>query len=333
VSTRPEYGVFAGDDALSDFLTPDKNPPLPLVELPGRLNPLAGRDVRIFGKLMYLLPLLSIKSLPALNMLLDARARGKLQGVSSIVENSSGNTAFSIGVLAAAFGVSRVSAMVPWDIAPGKLDLLRLCGVEPRLIRGAADAPSGIAQAREAGRQPGWLNLGQYENPANPAAAEKWLAPEIWKQTDGKMSVFATGLGTTGTLVGVSRYLRGRKAPAKVVGVICDPHSAVPGVRSAATLREIAFPWREAADAIVEAGTRESFKKSLELCRIGLMGGPSSGFALVGLQRFLETEAAVGRLDALRNGDGEVLAVFVCADTPLPYLDKYSTHLDPADFA
>jgi cysteine synthase A len=145
--------------------------------------------------------------------------------------------------------------------------------------------------------------------------------------------VFVTGLGTTGTLVGMSRYFRGKKAAVKVVGVMCDAQSAVPGIRSEATLHEIAFPWRESADAIVEAGTRESFKKSLELCRVGLMGGPSSGLALCGLVRYLEKEAGAGRLDALRNDDGEVLTVFVCADTPLPYLDKYSTHLDPADFS
>jgi cysteine synthase len=328
-----EAGVFAGPDALRAFLNPENHPPLPLVELPDRLNPLRGQGVRIFGKLMYLLPLLSIKSLPALNMLLEAAGRGDLDERTSLVESSSGNTAFSMSVLAGLFGVTEVVAMVPWDIAPGKLDLLRLSGAEPHLVRAPSGPQSGISQAREAGRKAGWFNPGQYENPANPAAAEKWIAPEVWNQTRQRLRVFATGLGTTGTLVGVSRYFRGMNAPVRLVGVICDPESAVPGVRSEASLREIGFPWREAADAIVEARTRESFKKSLELCRVGLMAGPSSGFALAGLLRYLEGEAAAGRMDALRNGDGEVLAVFVCADTPLPYLDKYSTHLDPGDFA
>jgi cysteine synthase len=332
-ATRPDAGVFAGPDSLRDFLNPGNHPPLPLVELPDRLNPLRDRGVRIFGKLMYLLPLLSIKSLPALNMLLEAADRGDLDDVTTLVENSSGNTAFSIGVLAGLFGVSQVVAMVPWDIAPGKLDLLRLCGAEPRLVRAPAGPESGISQARAAGRREGWFNPGQYDNAANPAAAEKWLAPEIWSQTQQKLSVFATGLGTTGTLVGASRYFRRLGAPVKVVGVLCDPQSAVPGVRTEAALGEIGFPWRDAADAIVEAGTREAFKKSLDLCRVGLMGGPSSGFALAGLLRFLHSEAAAGRLDALRNGDGEVLTAFICADTPLPYLEKYSTHLDPADFS
>ena len=97
-------------------------------------------------------------------------------------------------------------------------------------------------------------------------------------------------------------------------------------------MREITHPWRESVDAVVEVGTRESFKRSLELCRRGLMAGPSSGFALAGLVRFLEARRAAGELDALRNEQGEVLATVVCADTPLPYLDKYSTHLDPSEF-
>lgn len=325
------HGVFEGPDAVRDFLDPDNHRELPLVELPDRLNPFRQQGVRIFAKLMYLLPLLSIKSLTAIGMLRKAEAAGHLKGVETIIEGSSGNTAFSLGILSGLFGVSRVVAMVPWDIAPGKLDLLRLCGVEPRLVRERAGSLSGIAQARESGKQPGWFNPGQYENEANPQAFEQWLAPEIWAQTDGKLTVFATGLGTTGTLVGASRFFRRTSPKVALVGAICGPNSAVPGVRSERSLREIAFPWREAADAIVEVETRESFKKSLELCRCGLMGGPSSGFALTGLLRFLrEREAAA--LDALRNDDGEVVAAFICADTPLPYLDKYSTHLDPSDF-
>jgi cysteine synthase len=326
--------VFQGPDAIRDLLDPENNAPLPLVELPDHLNPFAGQGVRLFAKLMYLLPLLSIKSLPARQMLLEAEASGELKDVHSLVESSSGNTAFSLGVLGSLFGMRSVVAMVPWDIAPGKLDLLRLCGVEPRLVRDAPGQSSGIDQAREAGRRPGWFAPSQYENDANPAASEKWIAPQIWAQTEGRLTVFATGLGTTGTLVGASRFFRRHKTQRSVaiVGVACAPNNAVPGVRSIARLREIALPWRESADAIVEVETRESFKKSLELCRAGLMGGPSSGFALAGLLKFLHSWKEEQSLDSLRNADGEVLATFVCADTPLPYLDKYSTHLDPSDF-
>ena len=123
--------VFAGPDALKQFLDPDSNPPLPLVELPEVLNPLAEHKVRIYAKLLYLLPLLNLKSLPVLKMLQEAS--GKLEGVHTIVENSSGNTAFSLASMARLYGIRSVRAIVPIDIAPGKLELLRLAGADVRL--------------------------------------------------------------------------------------------------------------------------------------------------------------------------------------------------------
>jgi len=325
-------GVFEGPGALTRFLNPENHPPIPLVELPDHLNPFRNSGVRIFGKLMYLLPLLNIKSLPAINMLLEAQAAGKLDGVNTIIESSSGNTVFSLGVAAKLFDIQRVIAILPWDIAPGKLDLLRLCGVEPRLNRSAVDQPTGIALARDEGKKPGCFNPAQYENDANPRAYEKWVLPQIWQQTEGRLTVFAAGLGTSGTLVGASRYFANNGSKVTLVGVICNQQSAVPGVRSEACLREVSLPWRTSADSVVEAGTKESFKQSLDLCRAGLMAGPSSGFALAGLLKFLENRERDSSLDPLRNEDGEVIATFICPDTPLPYLDKYSTHLDPSDF-
>jgi cysteine synthase A len=325
-------GVFHGPSAVKDFLDPSNNPPLPLVELPGSLNPYREFGVRIYAKLMYLLPLLTIKSLPALNMLMDGHCQGKLKDVDTIVENSSGNTALSLAVMARNFGIERVVAMVPWDIAPGKLELLRLCGVDPRLQREAAGELSGIELARKRGSEAGNFSPCQYENEANPAAYEKWMAPEIWEQTQNALSVFAVGLGTSGTLVGASRYFRRQPAKIAIVGVICKADNAVPGVRTAAKLKEVGFDWRGAADCIVEAGTKESFRYSLRMCRAGFMAGPSSGFALAGLLRYLERAKNEAGFDGLRNKDGEVYAVFICGDTPLPYLDKYSTHLDATDF-
>ena len=324
--------VFEGGTAVRDFLNPDNSPPVPLVELPDVLNPDRADGVRIFAKLMYLLPPLNLKSLPALNMLTEAEASGRLEGVHTLVEYSSGNTAFSLAVMAGLFGIPRTLSIVPWDLAPGKLEILRLVGVDPILKRDAPGEPSGIADARAMGEKPGHFNPGQYENAANPAAYERWVAPQIWKQTRGKLTVFAAGLGTTGTLVGAGSYFKRYGYKVSLVGGVCRSQEAVPGVRSLERLREVAFDWKGTADAMVEAGTRESFKKSLQLCRIGLMAGPSSGFALAALHRFLQARRVGSTMDLLRNDDGEVIAVFICGDTPFPYLDRYSTQLDPSDF-
>ena len=322
--------VFKGKNAIKDFLNPDCNPFLPLVELPESLNPFLKDKVRIYAKLMYFLPLLNIKSLPALNMLLEAEALGKLKGVNNIVENSSGNTVFSLAIIAKIFGIENVHAIVPFDIAPGKLEMLKLSGVKPILNKDVPGEPSGIEKAKEMGKQKGFFNPGQYENDANPKAMEKWMAPQIWEQTEGKISVFCAGLGTTGTVFGTGRYLKKKLPSITIVGVNSSADSAVPGVRTLNKLKEISFDWQSILDYRIEADTKESFKKSLELCQVGLLAGPSSGFALAGLLKFLSEQK--NNFDKLRNKEGEIVAVFICPDTPLPYLEKYSTHLDPSDF-
>lgn len=317
--------VFCGRDAIRRFLDPDFNPPLPLVELPEWLNPFENQRVRIFAKLMYLLPLLNLKSLPALNMLREAS--DKLDGVHTLVENSSGNTAFSLAIVARLFGIRSTRAIVPADIAPGKVELLRLAGAD---VRFASSDESGISLAKRMGERSGYLNLGQYSNPANIAAHAKWTAQQIWEQTEGKITVYCAGLGTTGTALGAVQFFREKASGATVVGVYCLPESAVPGVRSLERLEDVAFDWRSETPYQVGAGTSESYKRSLDLCRAGLMAGPSSGFALAGLLRFLGNQTD---LDQFRNSDGDVVAAFVCCDTPFPYLDKYSTILGPADFS
>ncbi len=335
VKTTPDtsaMNVFEGADSIRDFLNPENALPLPLVELPDRLNPFRADGVRIFAKMASLTPLLNIKALPVWNMLQEAESSGRLRDVHTLVENSSGNTALSLAVMAGLFGIGTVTAFVPFDIAPGKLDLLRIAGVQPYLKRGIPGETSGIAEARHMGQAPGYFNPSQYENDANPAAYEKWFAPQIWHQTRGKLTLFAAGLGTTGTLIGCSRYFRKISDKVKIVGAICAPNQAIPGVRSRARLGEIEFDWEPAADAIIEVGTKESFLLSLRLCRTGLMAGPSSGFTLAGLHRYLKARKGEGGLDVLRNAEGEVVSAFVCSDTPLPYLDKYSTHLDAEEF-
>ena len=316
--------VFAGADAIQQFLDPDRNPPLPLVELPEALNPFAEQNVRIFAKLLYLLPLLNLKSMPVLEMLREAA--DKLAGTHTLVENSSGNTGFSLAIMARLFGVPSVRAIVPIDIAPGKLELLRLAGAD---VRFASSEQGGVAMARRAGSRPGFFNLDQYSNPANVKAHAQWTAKQVWRQTDGKLTLYAAGLGTTGTALGAVHYFREHGHNVTVVGVYVSPNSAVPGVRSVDRLQEISFDWETQVPHRVGAATRESYRQSLDLCRVGLLAGPSSGFALAGLLRFLGEHQD---LDRFRNSDGEVVAAFICCDTPFPYLDKYSTILDPADF-
>ena len=322
---RTMNNVFSGPDALKDFLDPDQSPATPLVELPERLNPYASSRVRIFAKLLYLCPLLNLKFLPVLRMLQNAG--DELKDVHTLIESSSGNTAFSIAILGRLFGVEKVEAIVPLDIAPGKLELLRLAGVDVRFDTGKI---GGVILARRLGRRPGYYNLDQYSNPANVEAHAAWTARQVWEQTDGALTLYATGLGTTGTAMGAIQFFRGISADVSVLGIYLADGSAIPGVRSLERLKEVSFDWKKEIHLCVAAETNESYRKSLELCRAGLLGGPSSGFAFAGLLRFLKSQPS---LESYRNSNGEIVAAFVCCDTPFPYLDKYSTILDPEDLA
>ncbi len=322
--------TFSGPDALRDFLDPGKSVPTPLVELPPTLNPLHKEKVHIYAKAAFLSPLFNIKQIGALGLLRDAAAAGRLRGVHTLVESSSGNMILGLAVLAKYFGIPRVVGIVPRDIAPGKLEVLRLFGVDPEFSDEGRGTASGIGLAKKLGKRRGWLNLAQYENIANPAAYEKWLAPDLWRQTAGTLSVFCAGLGTTGTLSGSARYLR-KKSKSIAIVAVTPLTDTVPGVRSTRRLKEVELMQRATFDVRVDIETKTAFKQSLALCRLGLLAGPSSGMALAGLLQFLGEKRANGNLDELRNKRGEVVAAFVCPDSALLYLEKYSTHLDPAD--
>jgi cysteine synthase len=200
--------------------------------------------------------------------------------------------------------------------------MLEVMGVEV-----VVDAQS-IAKAKELGAEPGYINFFQYGNPGNPAGYEEYLAPEIWQLTEGNMSLFAAGLGTTGTMQGVAHFLKKQHAATKILGVITSPGETVPGVRTDERLKEVEFDWKPDVDFTTYVNKDDSMTVSLALSRAGLIAGPSSGFVLAGLHQFLAARKKAGGFDELRNKKGEVDAVFVVFDTLLPYLDDYLPYQD-----
>ncbi len=133
-------------------------------------------------------------------------------------------------------------------------------------------------------------------------------------------------------MVGAGKYLKEKSKNVVRVGVARLPNNPVPGVRTPNLLREITFNWKQTTDYVEEVGTKESFEKSMDLCRAGIVAGPSSGFALQGLLQFFKKQKDKGKLDDFKSKNGEIIAVFICPDSPFPYLDEYFQYLDASHF-
>ncbi len=333
-----KMNVFDGPDALRDFLNPGKHPNLPLVELPAKLNPFATDNVRIYAKLMSMLPLGNVKSVPAFNMIREKYRQGDLEGVERIVENSSGNTVSSMALVARQFGVDQTQSYVPAEISWNKMLMLLFYGIEPIVNveptdPDETDPQSGVYRAKKDGEEKEAINPGQYHNEDNPKSHERWTAQQIWEQTDGKIDIFCAGLGTTGTVIGNSRFLKSKKESLQVVGAMRAPDQYVPGVRTDKLLKLVGFDWQKHVDSIERVDTAVSYQLSMELSRQGIVVGPSSGLALAGLLQYLTGLKLENKIAALRDNQGDnLVCVFLCPDGPLPYLDEYFKYLDSSNF-
>ncbi|OGZ67859.1 MAG: hypothetical protein A3D44_02500 [Candidatus Staskawiczbacteria bacterium RIFCSPHIGHO2_02_FULL_42_22] len=318
--------VFCGEKSVRDFLNPANYPAPPLVEVSGLWNFCKENGIQVHASC----PSFqngTIKLLAAYNMLQEAENAGMLDEIKGLVESTSGNMGCALGRIGKHFGIKTVKVIVPSDVAPGRLEALRMAGVEIEFVKSGA-----IARAKEYA-QKGYLHLNQYGNKHNPEAVKKWLAPRIWGQTRGKITVFCSAMGTCGTMIGTSDFLKAKNKKIAILGIHLEKDEAVPGIRTLARLAEVSLPWERHVDYLVGVKAKESYKNSVMLCRAaGLDAGPSSGSAASGLMAWLYKTWKSNELDNFRNENGLVVAVFVCPDGPQAYIDKYSTFLDPMDF-
>lgn len=329
--------VFSGPDSLKNYYDPDQNPPLPLVEIPRHLNPFHDQGVRIYAKMMTMLPAHNVKELPALSMLSAPDAVNP--ETKTVVEYSSGSTVISMGIIARVLhGISDTKAYISNKTSDSKLKMLQFFGLDLYLFGGPSqpeptDNRGGIQRARrDAERCDKTTNPNQYENDLNWAAHKRWTGPQLLAQLP-TLDILCAGMGTAGTLTGTATYMKETKPSVTCIGVCTAPGDRVPGPRSHALLAPVEFPWKSCVDGIVECGSQESFTTSLHLTRNGLICGPSSGFNLVGLLRFLEQRQRAGTFEALRNAStGLIECAFLCCDLPYQYISEYFDKVPATEF-
>lgn len=257
-----------------------------------RINRLFGPDANVWVKSERSNPGGSIKDRIALAMVEDAEKSGALQPGGTIIEPTSGNTGIALAMIAAARGYRLILTM-PEAMSQERVTLLRAYGAEVVLTQGTL-MKNAVDQAELLGRTtPGSVLLRQFENPANPRAHEETTAEEIWRDAGGDLDVFVAGVGTGGTITGVARRLKPRRAGLCCVAV--EPASAAVlsgGPVAAHHLQGIGAGFvptvldRTLIDRVVAVTEDEALDAARRLARSdGVLAGISSGAALAAVFR------------------------------------------------
>ena len=191
-----------------------------------RLNRITdGAGATVLAKIEGRNPAYSVKCRIGASMIWDAEQRGLLGPGKEIVEPTSGNTGIALAFVAAARGIP-ITLTMPETMSIERRKLLLAYGARLVLTEGAKGMKGAIAKAEEiAASDPKYVLLQQFKNPANPAIHEKTTGPEIWDDTDGNIDIFVSGVGTGGTITGVSRYLKQTRGK-PIITVAVEPENS-----------------------------------------------------------------------------------------------------------
>ncbi|WP_119467631.1 cysteine synthase CysM [Vibrio cholerae] len=282
---------------MSDFPTlEDYVGQTPLVRLQ-RLN--AGRST-VLVKLEGNNPAGSVKDRPALNMIVQAEARGSLQPGDTIIEATSGNTGIALAMAAAIKGYKMILIM-PDNATQERKDSMRAYGAELILVtkeQGMEGARDLALQMQQEGKG---KVLDQFNNLDNPDAHYRSTGPEIWQQSQGKITHFVSSMGTTGTIMGVSRYLKQQNPQIQIIGLQPSEGSAIPGIRRwpQAYLPGIFDAAR--VDQVLDVTQTDAERTARALAREeGICAGVSSGGAVF------------AALQIAQQNPGSVVVAIVC---------------------
>ena len=246
-----------------------------------RINPHPG--VTLLVKLEGNNPAGSVKDRAALNLIRQAEASGHLAPGARLIEATSGNTGIALAMVAASRGY-RMRLIMPSNMSQERRDAMQAYGAELVLVEEGMEAARDLALAMQA-RGEG-LELDQFNNPANPDAHYRSTGPEIWRQSGGAVTHFVSAMGTTGTIMGVSRYLKEQNPAVAVIGLQPAEGSQIPGIRRWPEAYRPAIFEPERVDGVLDVTLEESLVMMRRLAREeGICCGVSSGGAVAGALR------------------------------------------------
>ena len=236
----------------------------------------------------------SVKDRPAMSMISRAEARGEIKPGDTLIEATSGNTGIALAMAAAIMGYRMVIVM-PEHLSIERRQTMRAFGAELVLTPQKIGMEGARDTAAEIQRERGGLILDQFANPDNPLSHYLTTGPEIWRDTAGKITHFVATMGTTGTIMGVSRYLKEKNPAVQIIGVQPADGSNVPGIRKWPEAYLPKIFERPRIDHILEVTQAESEEMARRMAREeGIFAGISSGGGLaIAVKVAKETENAV----------------------------------------
>ena len=260
----------------------------PLLELSKLAAALGGVKAKVLAKLEMNNPGKSVKDRAAMAMILDAEESGRLHPGDTIVEPTSGNTGIGLAWIGRDRGY-RVILTMPDTMSLERRQLLQAYGAELVLTPGSEGMAGAVKRAEEiCASTPGAIILGQFDNPANPKIHEQTTAPEILRDTDGRVDIFIAGVGTGGTVTGTGRGLKAVKPSIEVIAVEPEASPVLsggkPGPHKIQGIGANFIPGNfdpQAVDRIMQVSDQEAIRFTRLLAQTeGILAGISSGAAL-----------------------------------------------------
>ncbi|WP_268224149.1 cysteine synthase CysM [Sinomicrobium oceani] len=258
------------------------------------------KDIKLLLKLEGNNPGGSVKDRAAYNMIKSALDRGTITPETRLIEATSGNTGIALAMIAGLFKLN-IELVMPENSTRERVQTMRAYGAKVTLTPSDSGIEGSRDYAEKKVKEEGYVSLNQFGNDDNWKAHYKTTGPEIWRDTDGQVTHFVSAMGTTGTIMGTSAFLKEKASEVRIVGVQPADNSSIPGIRKwpEAYLPAIFDPSR--IDEIIEVSEEEAVTMTRRLAREeGIFAGMSSGGAV---------SAALKLADTLEKG---VIVAIIC---------------------
>ncbi len=269
----------------------------PLVKLQ-RLS--QGLDAEIWVKLEGNNPAGSVKDRATLSMIEQAELRGEIKPGDTLIEATSGNTGIALAMIAAVKGY-RLKLLMPENMSKERQASMQAYGAELILVSREIGMEGARDLAQEMERKGEGKVLDQFNNPDNPRAHFTSTGPEIWQQTQGRITHFVSSMGTTGTITGVGSYLKTQSDTVKIVGLQPEEKSQIPGIRRWSPAYLPGIFRKELVDSVIDMSQTEAEQTMRLLAsKEGIFCGVSSGGAVAGAIR------------VAKENPGAVIVAIIC---------------------